>query len=300
MRRMLALSLMLAGGCNKAEAPAAGARPALPAPPPPPVVALPAPAPAPKPETPAPPPPPSSRAIVLLRAAALPSLDAVVQGAASFGAPALTGGAVEGEALRFEAGLVSVRVELVSSAVVDAASAPRGPFSPRAEEVAAHTAHLIVSASGLPGDTQAQDAAFVRLLAGVVESAEGAIAASAGPGVVWHRADAVLSMTKSAAAGEVPYELTVNLSVGAPVDGRLGMRSHGMGRYGREEFYVTATRPQMPDALDLVLGMVRWLATSTHQLPTGETVGRSADEKVEVRREPHPDRPSETVIRLDL
>jgi hypothetical protein len=303
MRRIFALSLLFAAGCNQAQAPApTGARPAAPVPAPPPVALAPV---RPKEEPPTPQPPPAADkvegpllAYVLLGSGGTPDVQKILAAAG----PTLSLSSTEqgGSVLAFEVkGGGGLFVARVPARHPDAAAAPRGPFSPRVEEVEAHVEHLVVKAMGLPGNAHAQDAVFVRLVAAVVQGVP-AVAVTAGPGVVWLRPDAVLSMTSETPVGEVPYELTVNLSLGPESEGRLSLLSHGMVRYGREEFYLTGSRAQMPDALDLVLALIRWLATSDHQLPTGETVGRSAEEKLEVKRQPHPVAIDQMVIRLDL
>ena len=56
----------------------------------------------------------------------------------------------------------------------------------------------------------------------------------------------------------------------------------------RDSFYVTCP-VRGKGALDFLYGLVRWMITDPDkQLPTGDTVGRTADEKVTVQRVPSP------------
>ncbi len=54
-------------------------------------------------------------------------------------------------------------------------------------------------------------------------------------------------------------------------------------------------------AFEFTWMMCRWLITDPgKQLPTGDTVGRSADEKITVQRVPSPTGEGPEVVRLDL
>jgi hypothetical protein len=80
----------------------------------------------------------------------------------------------------------------------------------------------------------------------------------------------------------------------------MSFLTHGLVRYGREEFLVT--RPVSGEgALDLVFSMARWmLQDADKHLPTGDTLGRSEDETILIQREPNPTGSEDVVIRLDL
>jgi hypothetical protein len=80
----------------------------------------------------------------------------------------------------------------------------------------------------------------------------------------------------------------------------MSFMTHGLTRYGREEFYITCSRTGQ-GALDFVYMMVRWMITDPEKhLPTGDTLGRTAEERLVVQRVPHPGGGGDDVIRLDL
>ena len=80
----------------------------------------------------------------------------------------------------------------------------------------------------------------------------------------------------------------------------MSFLSHNMPRYGREDFFVTCP-VSGKGALDFVYMMVRWLYTDLEkELPTGDTVGRSPTEKIQIQRVPNPTGNGDTVIKLDL
>jgi len=80
----------------------------------------------------------------------------------------------------------------------------------------------------------------------------------------------------------------------------MSMLTHGLVRYGREEFFVTASQGGKA-AMDFIVGLARWMLMDPNkQLPTGDTVGRTPHEKVRVQRVPNPTGEGPEVIRLDL
>lgn len=182
----------------------------------------------------------------------------------------------------------------------DAAQMPGGPTSVPPDEAAAARAHLIVTALGLTGDERARDTRMAALTAAVIDHVP-AVGAMLGHGVVFHKAALFRDMAKlGVEQGALTSEIAVDITAARESDTRMSFLSHGMVRYGREEFYVTCPI-QGKGALDFVFGMVRWLLTDrTKHLPTGDTVGRSATEKLLIQRVPNPTGRGPAVIRLDL
>ena len=80
----------------------------------------------------------------------------------------------------------------------------------------------------------------------------------------------------------------------------MSFLTHGLVRYGREEFLVSCPI-EGKGAVGFVLNMARWvLAEPGRQLPNGDTVGRTADERLTITRVPSPTGTGPAVIRLDL
>ena len=94
--------------------------------------------------------------------------------------------------------------------------------------------------------------------------------------------------------------VAVDITAAQESPSRMSFLTHGLRRYGREEFFMTCAI-EGKGALAFVLSMTRWmLADPDKHLPTGDTVGRDADEKVPVQRVPNPTGDGTEVIRLDL
>ena len=197
----------------------------------------------------------------------------------------------------------SLAVTLVSVPHPDAPTMPVAVTSPPPEEVAAAKAHLIVAAFGLTGPPRERDTRMAILTAAVVDAVgTDAVAAMLGHGVAFHRARVFADGARLAAdEGEpLPAEVAIDVTAAQESAQRMSFLTHGLRRYGREEFYVTCPI-EGTGALSFLLGLTRWmLVDPDKQLPTGDTVGRTADERILVQRVPSPTGEGPEVIRLDL
>lgn len=238
-------------------------------------------------------------AFVLLRDPTYPSPDGVIASARALGIE-LTPDAPTGDMQTFALADGSSLIVALMPPHPAAGDMPTGPTSVTPDEVAGCRAHLIVTAQGLTGDERARDTRMAALTAAVIDHVP-AVGAMLGHGVVFHKAALFADMAKlGVEQGALPSEIAVDITAARESETRMSFLSHGMVRYGREEFYVTCPI-QGKGALDFVLAMVRWLYTDpTKHLPTGETVGRTASEKILIQRVPNPTGHGPAVIRLDL
>jgi hypothetical protein len=180
----------------------------------------------------------------------------------------------------------------------DAATMASGIASPEPEELEALTALCIVTAIGLPDDPRVADPLMATLTAAVVRSSS-AIAAMLGHGVVFHKASLFADVV-GAAEGGLPLLVCVDVTMAPEPEERMSFLTHGLVRYGREEFFVTASQ-RGEGALDFLLSLAGWMLDDPDKhLPTGDTVGRSADEKILIQRVANPVGEGPEVIRLDL
>lgn len=189
---------------------------------------------------------------------------------------------------------------LVEAPHPDAPEMPYGPTSPAREEAVAAPAHFIVTALGLDGDERQRDLVLAALTSSVIATTP-AVGAMLGHGVVFHKAGLFQGMTElGVEEGELPPELVCDITVAPEGEERMSFLTHGLQRYGREELYVTcSTRGK--GGLDFVFSIARWLLTDREkQLPTGDTIGRSAEEKVQVQRVPNPTGRGDEVMLLEL
>lgn len=242
----------------------------------------------------------SDLAAVLLREARLPTPEVVVATAAALGLD-LTGGAVDGDTMSF--GLASggtFHVGLISAPHPDAGATALGPTAITAAEARGAPAHLIVATRAVGGPRRLREATLAALTAAVIEHVP-ALAARLGHGVIFHKAAWFSERARAAAAaGALPAELAVDVTIARESEARMSFLSHGMVRYDREELYVTCSI-RGTGGYAFVRDMVRWLlADPPKRLPTGATVGRSPTERVAIVRVHNPTGHGPEVIKLEL
>lgn len=181
----------------------------------------------------------------------------------------------------------------------DAAKLAVLPWSARPDELAAHRAHIIVAVLGLPADARVQDPVLARLALAVGRASD-ALGLIFGSGITAHRLDLAATLLVGQEPTQAPVELTVDLRVYAEPPGGVAVLTHGLPRYKREDFLIR-TRRGVAEAVALAQVMSRWMVEDPKkELPTDDTVGRTADEKLTVQRVPHPDGGGETVVLLDM
>jgi len=175
-----------------------------------------------------------------------------------------------------------------------------GPTAPPKEEAIAAPAHLIVTALGLAGNELQRDLQMAALTACVMDGTR-AIGAMFGHGRFFHLAGLFSELAKLGVEhGEMPAEIAVDITSAPEPEDRMSFLTHGLARYGREDFLITCPVDGQ-GALDFVFSMVRWmLQDPDKQLPTGDTLGRSEEETLVIQREPNPTGSGDIVIRLDL
>lgn len=181
--------------------------------------------------------------------------------------------------------------------------APRmlGPLSPSPEEVARAKAHYVVTALRLDGEVEDRDLQMAALTAVLVDASPDAVGAMLGHGAAFQKARLFSELTAlGVEEGMLPAEVVIDVTAASEPGDRMSFLTHGMVRYGREELYVTCP-VRGRGALDFVLSTTRWLYLErAKHLPTGDTIGRTADEKIVIQRVPSPTGSGPNVIRLGL
>ncbi|HWB75707.1 MAG TPA: hypothetical protein VG755_12150 [Nannocystaceae bacterium] len=192
----------------------------------------------------------------------------------------------------------NVMVMLIEAPHPDAAKMAPGLASPSEEDLARMRAHYIVAMMGGPETPREQDTMLAQITAAIVRASP-AIGAMLGTGRCFHRADFFAEVVERTPA-ELPMLVCIDFTRAPEPGDRMSILSHGMVRYGREEFFVTCSI-RGKGAFDFVMSMVGWmLDDATKELPTGDTVGRNANERIVVQRVPSPLGEGPPVIKLDL
>ncbi|NCQ59804.1 MAG: hypothetical protein GW913_03930 [Myxococcales bacterium] len=236
---------------------------------------------------------------VLLAESAYPDADAVIAAASDMGLE-LTLTEREGPlGFSMETG-GQLFVMLMPVPHPDVPKMPFGLTAPPKDEALAAPAHLIVTALGLVGTPRQKDLQMAALTACVMEGAK-CVGAMFGHGRFFHLAGLFAEMAKlGAELGELPAEIAVDVTAAPEPEDRMSFLTHGLARYGREEFFISCP-VNGRGALDFVFSMARWMLDDPDkQLPTGDTLGRSEDETLLIQRQRNPTGSDDTVIRLDL
>jgi hypothetical protein len=180
----------------------------------------------------------------------------------------------------------------------DAAAMPVGPTSPEPTIIAEHVGHIVATALNLPEEPMPHDVVMGIVTTALIRSTP-AVAAMLGHGAIFHRSDLFAAFVE-AAGTNIATEIAVDITAARESEDRMSFLTHGLERYGREEFYVTSSVTG-EGALDYVLVLAQWMIADRDKvLPTGDTVGRTADEHIVVQRVPSPIEGKPPVIRLDM
>jgi hypothetical protein len=162
-----------------------------------------------------------------------------------------------------------------------------------------HTAHLVVTLQGTDSSSEvASLSSFTSLLAAIAQ-------ASHAVGVYWggagatHSAEYFISTARS--PGIVPrITLWNGVSVVRKENGRMSLRSHGMTQLNLPDLLLVATSSAGDDALKTFFDLLGRVAERGEQLPEGDTVGRTADEKLRVKYVASRDDPTKKVCCVEL
>ncbi|MEO6954376.1 MAG: hypothetical protein ABI321_21440 [Polyangia bacterium] len=188
---------------------------------------------------------------------------------------------------------------LMASQHPDALDMPVGPMSPSRDDIAGTKAHFILTAVGVEGDNAARDLVMAQFTAAIVKATSG-VAAMLAHGVVWHRGELYHELVGvGATEGELPVEIAIDVTGASEDDDRCSFLTHNLARYDRQELYVTCSR-HGTGAVGFVFDIARWMLAENPALPTGDTIGRTSDERLVVQRVPNPAGDGEEVIRVDL
>jgi hypothetical protein len=237
-------------------------------------------------------------AFLLVPSAAYPKPEAVVAAAKAYGIALRSTSKTDPMTFEMDGG--TLMVMMIDAPHPDVPHMAIGPTSPTVDEMKAAPAHCIVTALGLEGTPRERDTKMAALAGAIIRPTK-AIAAMLGHGAIFHKGELYAEMAAlGAEEGALPCEIAVDVTAALEDGERMSFLTHGMERYGREELFVTCP-VRGKGALDFVFMMTRWLLTDLEKtLPTGDTVGRSAKEKILIQRVPNPTGKGPEVIRLDL
>lgn len=159
-------------------------------------------------------------------------------------------------------------------------------------------AHAIIHLMGSQERSQEENDHLMARIAAAAVAASPAVAAMLGCGIVFRRADVFVQYVDH--MGSMLSALVfVDVTVEQEADGRFSVLTHGLTRYAREEFMIVGADASA--AYNFAITMAQWMLDDRSKvLPTGDTVGRSAEEQLRIERVPSPLGGQAPVIRLEL
>ncbi|PIE23446.1 MAG: hypothetical protein CSA62_07460 [Planctomycetota bacterium] len=194
----------------------------------------------------------------------------------------------------------ALRLTLTPAQQSKLADLPPGLTSPPEEEIAKCKAQLLTVLQGIEGSPLTQDLLMCRATAAVLRVSP-AIGAMFGRSRSIHDAKLWEGIDADMNEEDPPIELMVDLSIADEGQGRLSILTHGMPRYGRENFHIFAPQTKGQDAAELCFHLVYELLSQPDlEYPSGTRLGRRAREKHRLDRGPSPINPKETVMILRM
>lgn len=170
--------------------------------------------------------------------------------------------------------------------------------SPAKEAAAAAPSQVALMMLGVDGKVAHMDSMMVHMTAALCAEMP-CVGTMLSHGMGYHKPEVFTSLAEDLDLDEAPVVASIDITISTEEDGRLSMLTHGMPRYGREDFYVIGPQRTAEDSYELIRMMSTWLATTDKVLPTGETVGRSEEEKILIQRVDSPIYRKSTVILLE-
>lgn len=250
-------------------------------------------------------------AFVLLPRAYLPKGEEIVRAFADFAAQRqslhmrdTTGDEqATGEVLEFE-----VRPGGTAFVVLMPVAVPEGEADDAAQfsvsamgtgwKLASHTAHLVVSQRDTDGSPSETLGRFTSLLAAVAK-ASGAVGVYWGNAGATHDAAFFISTAQDRDLG-ARLLLWTGVSVARETDGRLSLLSLGMKQLNLPDLLLIAPKSAGNEALGTFFDLLAYVAARGKPLPDGDTIGRTAAERLPVRYVPSPLDPSRKVWRVEV
>lgn len=198
---------------------------------------------------------------------------------------------------------VTFMVALMPAPHPDVEQLPQGPFSPEDyDELVKAPAHLILTAFGFADDA-ANDEIDITMcaFAASVANASESVGVLKIPGAIFYSPALFAECAKEGVeSNELPILICVDVTLAAEEDGRVSVLTHNMPRYDREDLLIKFSR-ENTEGVDFMLDMMNWmLSDRAFELPTGDTIGRTEDEKILVQRVENPVGKGADVVLFDL
>jgi hypothetical protein len=153
------------------------------------------------------------------------------------------------------------------------------------EQMSAHKDHVIVALMGASGSPVERHILLTQLVAAIAANADAA-GIYWGAGTVVHEPIAFQEQSAELSPDNLAPHLWVDMRLEQNEDGSLRYFTTGMESFGCLEIEIDRSRRQPQEILDFCYGIVSYVLTSGATIRDGETIGRSAKEKIKVYHKP--------------
>lgn len=154
---------------------------------------------------------------------------------------------------------------------------------PEAEQVVAtHQAHVIITVMGIT-DPLIGHALFTQITSSVLKL-DNAIAYYAPPMVM--SAESYIESARMLQDQELPVQLWVFLGLYRSEDGGSSSYTVGLKHFGKDEIEIVDSSEEMADVFEFTLNIVSYVVGSDVTFRDGETIGFTADHKLQLTRSP--------------
>ncbi len=133
----------------------------------------------------------------------------------------------------------------------DVGLAAEGPTAAAPRQRSAATAHVVVTATGVPSDERARDLRLAELTAAVSDATQGVAVLGVHQAVLHDARGYSEAVSRAAARGELTPELAVDVTASADPQGRACLTTRGMRAYGRDEVQVVCAADEADSAAAL-------------------------------------------------
>jgi hypothetical protein len=255
---------------------------------------------------------PMNLAFVLLREAQLPKGEEIVR---AFPAFAMKGQTLhfKGNQLKEETQLGVLEFELQPGGSAFIALMPTAVPNGEAEnavrfsvsafgtgwKLPTHKAHLVVSLRHSDSASLSDTLSLFTSLLGAVSKTSNAVGVYWGDAGATHDAKFLMSIAQERDP-DSRIMLWTGVSVGREADGRLSLLSLGMNQLNLPDLLLIAQKSDGNEALGTFFDFLGYVRKLGKPLPEGDTIGRTADERLPIRYEPSPIDPSKKVWRVEI
>jgi hypothetical protein len=167
------------------------------------------------------------------------------------------------------------------------------------ETLKSHTSHIVVAVAGGSDHLIERNITLTHLTAAVALHTDAA-GVYWGSGTLIHEPQAFIEQTQAISRENLPLPLWIDFRVEPNDDDSCRLFTTGMKAFGKMEIEIPHSNEKPADVFNFACCVADYILTKNPNIEDGQTIGRSASEKVRMARAPSMWNATITVLRLDL